>query len=184
MDHETAPRLRTIAELNQLAPSEFAAALRPLFEAAGPLAEALHAERPFVSYPDLLDRAESVAGRLAATAQIEVVSAHPRIGESADAVRQTSALSYREQGYADEAALPSDEVRHVYAALAQLNQAYEERFGFRFVVFVNGRPKAELVKVLEERLRNAPEIELRAALQAMFLIARDRYQSLARTASG
>ena len=138
MNPEAAPRLRPIAELNQLAPSEFAEALRPLFEAAGPLAEALHAERPFASYADLLDRAESVAGRLTTAAQIEVVSAHPRIGESADAVRQTSALSYREQGYANEAALPPDEVQRVYAALADLNRAYEQRFGFRFVVFVNG----------------------------------------------
>ena len=27
----------------------------------------------------------------------------------------------------------------------ELNRRYEERFGFRFVVFVNRRPKAEIV---------------------------------------
>jgi OHCU decarboxylase len=179
LNAEPAPRLRSIAELNQLAPSEFAEALRPLFEAAGPLADALLAARPFRSYTDLLDRAESVAGRLGHTEQIEVVSAHPRIGESADTVTQTSTLSYREQGYATEAALPSDEVQRIYAALALLNRAYEQRFGFRFVVFVNGRPKSEIVTVLEERLLNPADVELHTALQAMFLIARDRYRALA-----
>jgi OHCU decarboxylase len=175
---EPAPRLRPIAELNQLAPGEFADALRPLFEAAGPLANALHAKRPFASYAELLECAESVAGRLTTAEQVEVVSAHPRIGESPDAVRVHSALSYREQGYANEAALPSDALERVYAALAELNRAYEERFGFRFVVFVNGRPKSEIVKVLAERLRNPPDVELQTALQAMFLIARDRYRAL------
>src|ERR1700682_4834638 len=119
MHAEAAPRVRPIAELNQLGPSEFADALRPLFEAAGPLAKALHAQRPFASYTDLIDRAESVCGRLTTVEQIEVVRAHPRLGQTADAVRQTSTLSYREQGYANEAALPPEEVQRVYAALAE-----------------------------------------------------------------
>jgi OHCU decarboxylase len=175
---DTGPRLRPIAELNQLAPSEFADALRPLFEAAGPLAARLYAERPFASYVDLLVRAEFLSRRLPTAAQIEVVSAHPRIGESADAVRQRSAFSYREQGYDAEAALPADEVQSVYEALADLNRAYEQRFGFRFVVFVNGRPKSEIVKVLQQRLRNSQDEELVTGLQAMFLIARDRLSRL------
>ena len=178
MNDDTGPRLRPIAELNQLAPREFADALRPLFEAAGPLAAALHAQRPFASYLDLLVRAEFLAGRLTTEAQIEVVSAHPRIGESADAVRQRSVLSYREQGYDADAALPPDELQSVYETLADLNRAYEQRFGFRFVVFVNGRPKSEIVNVLQARLRNSPEEELLAGLQAMFLIARDRLAHL------
>ena len=38
------------------------------------------------------------------------------------------------------------------AELARLNQAYEERHGFRFVVFVNRRPKAEILDVLRVRI--------------------------------
>ena len=47
------------------------------------------------------------------------------------------------------------------AELAVLNRAYEERFGFRFIVFVNRRPRAELVPVLRERLERTREEELR-----------------------
>ncbi len=184
MNPETAPQLRPIAELNQLAVSAFADAVRPLFEAAGPLAGALHAERPFTSYTDLIDRAESVTGRLSTAEQIEVVSAHPRIGESAATLRQTSALSYREQGSDREASVPPDELQSVYDELARLNLAYEQRFGFRFVVFVNGRPKCEIVSVLQARLRTSPDAdeELQEGLRAMFLIARDRLSRL--TADG
>jgi OHCU decarboxylase len=173
-----AVRLRPIAELNLLGLDEFATAVRPLFEAAGPLAEALHADRPFSSYANLLDRAESIADRLSPAEQIEVVSGHPRIGESAATVSQTSALSYREQGYDREAALPPDEVQRVYRDLAELNRAYEARFGFRFIVFVNGRPKSEIVNVLRHRLHNELDDELQTALQAIFLIARDRLSGL------
>src|SRR5579859_5883432 len=93
------PRLLPIATLNQLAPEAFAEGLRPLFEAAEPLAAVLYAERPFASYADLIERAEAAADRLNPEAQIEILSAHPRIGESAAAVKQLSALSYREQGF-------------------------------------------------------------------------------------
>ena len=46
------------------------------------------------------------------------------------------------------------------AELAELNRAYEERFGFRFVVFVAGRPRREIVPVLRERLERTREQEL------------------------
>ena len=45
----------------------------------------------------------------------------------------------------------------VLAELARLNREYEERFGFRFVVFVNRRPKAEILEVLRERIERTRE---------------------------
>jgi 2-oxo-4-hydroxy-4-carboxy-5-ureidoimidazoline decarboxylase len=164
--------LTPVGELNVLPEAEFARALRPLFETAPPLAAALYAARPFASYAGLLDRAETLAMRMPRAQQIEVVNAHPRIGDNAQAV---SELSYREQGYALEA---GQDLAQVYARLAELNLAYEQRFGFRFVVFVNGRPKAAIVDVLEQRLHGAPEAELGRALTEMLAIARDRLRSL------
>jgi len=172
------PHLPSINALNILAPDEFAAALRLLFEAAGPLAEALYASRPYASYEDVFERAEALANELPIAQQIEVVNAHPRLGENAAMVREQSALSFREQGYDREAGLPADEVQRVYAALAELNRAYEERFGFRFVVFVNQRPKAEIVELLRDRLPNSRAAELETALGELFSIARDRCQQL------
>jgi 2-oxo-4-hydroxy-4-carboxy-5-ureidoimidazoline decarboxylase len=60
--------------------------------------------------------------------------------------------------------------------LAYLNQVYEEKFGFRFVVFVAGRPKAEILDVLRERLERTREEELETGLEELVAIARDRYQ--------
>lgn len=178
MNQPATPRLVPIDELNTLPLDEFAAALAPLFESAPPLARGLHAARPFASYTALLDGAARVIAELSEAEQIAVVNAHPRIGESAEAVRQRSALSYREQGFDREAALDQDAVARVYRELAELNEAYEQRFGFGFVVFVNGRSKAEIVDVLRERLHNPRAQELAPALDAMLAIARDRLRTL------
>lgn len=56
--------------------------------------------------------------------------------------------------------------------------AYEKKFGFKFVVFVNGRSKAQIVPVLRERLDNTAEEELATGLEAMILIAKDRLKKL------
>jgi OHCU decarboxylase len=160
--------LAPIETLNGLSRAAFGEALRPLFEAATPLANALYAARPFASYAGLLDAAASIVLRLSDADRVMVINAHPRIGERPELV---SEASYREQGYAAE---QGAEVEDVYRALGDLNRAYEERFGFRFVVFVNGRPKAEVLDVLKERLQRARDAEMQTALSDMLAIARDR----------
>jgi 2-oxo-4-hydroxy-4-carboxy--5-ureidoimidazoline (OHCU) decarboxylase len=58
--------------------------------------------------------------------------------------------------------------------LARLNAEYEQRFGFRFVVFVDRRPKSEIVEVLRQRLRRGRAEEMEAGLRAIVDIAADR----------
>jgi 2-oxo-4-hydroxy-4-carboxy-5-ureidoimidazoline decarboxylase len=88
-----------------------------------------------------------------------VLDAHPAIG-----AKTLSARSAAEQG-TDEA-----------PELDGLNRAYEERFGFRFVVFVNGRPKAEIVPILRDRMGRTREEELSTALDELCAIAEDRWR--------
>ena len=60
--------------------------------------------------------------------------------------------------------------------LAYQNQVYEEKFGFRFVVFVDRRPKAEILDVLRERLARTREEELDTAVRELCAIARARWE--------
>jgi 2-oxo-4-hydroxy-4-carboxy--5-ureidoimidazoline (OHCU) decarboxylase len=107
-----------------------------------------------------LGRAREVAAQLTDEEKKEVLDAHPAIG-----ARALSARSAAEQGR-DEA-----------PELDELNRAYEERFGFRFVVFVNRRPKSEIVPILRERLERTREQELATALDELVAIAVDRWRS-------
>jgi OHCU decarboxylase len=169
------PRLVALDELNALPRDGFVEAVKPLFEAATPLADALSLRRPFSSYEQLIDIAEQVTASLAEPSRIDIVNAHPRIGASAAVLRQTSHLSSVEQGAEDPA---------VDAALADLNATYEQRFGFRFVVFVNRRPRSAILEVLRQRLDNARDRELQTATAEMFLIARDRLRTLTSSQPG
>lgn len=113
---------------------------------------------------DPLGQARAVLAELPEEAQIEALNTHPRIGE-----RGASDRSNKEQGSDDDPAL--------LAALRRLNKAYEEKFGFRFVVFVNERPRAEILSVLRERLQHEREEELGTGLDELVAIALDRWQS-------
>ena len=59
-----------------------------------------------------------------------------------------------------------------------LNELYEQRFGFRYVVFVAGRPKTEIVPLLEHALREDRGAELRRAVDDAIYIAADRLRRL------
>ena len=63
------------------------------------------------------------------------------------------------------------------AELARLNDAYEARFGFRYCVFVAGRPRAALVPVLEAALAADRAAEMQRALDDVVDIAADRHRS-------
>jgi 2-oxo-4-hydroxy-4-carboxy--5-ureidoimidazoline (OHCU) decarboxylase len=144
-------------------------AFERLFEGATPLVERLRAEAPFASGAAMLVRARQILSELGEAEQIAVINAHPRIGERAERVRAQSALSFKEQGY-DRDHTPPD----VFLRLARLNEEYEQKFGFRCVVFVNRRSKEALVPVLEARLGRSPEEERTTALQEILAIAEDR----------
>ena len=137
-----------------------------LFEHAGPLLERLRAAEPFVSGAAMLARAREILNDLSETDQIAVINAHPRIGERPDKV---SALSFKEQG-CDRDATPPEVLRR----LAKLNEEYEQKFGFRFVVFVNRRSQEAIVPILEARLRGTRDDERRTALREILAIAEDR----------
>jgi 2-oxo-4-hydroxy-4-carboxy--5-ureidoimidazoline (OHCU) decarboxylase len=113
---------------------------------------------------DPLGNAREVASRLSDDDKKEVLDTHPAIGAKA-----TSARSQAEQG--------SDDDPAVLAELAELNRAYEERFGFRFVVFVNRRPRREIVPVLRERLERTRAQELETGVDELVQIAVDRWRT-------
>jgi OHCU decarboxylase len=166
--------VQAIETLNAASPEEFAEGIRPLFEAAPALAQALYGKRPFASYQDLVDTAEALAMAMSDAEKVAVLEAHPRIGANRATV---SAASFKEQGYSAEAGMDPVEVQRMYAELSDLNHQYEQKFGFRFVVFVNRRPRTEIITVLRERMQRGREEELATGLHDMFRIARDRLAS-------
>lgn len=145
------------------------ATLEMLFENAPRFVDRLAATE-FDSWDDVLARSEELARTLPEDEQLELIDGHPRIGALPSSV---SATSFREQGYDRDLGIAELQTR-----LDALNLAYESRFGFRYVVFVNGRARAEIADVMEEKLEGDRDGELDRALSDVFAIARHRLANL------
>lgn len=145
------------------------ATLEALFENAPRFVERLAAGE-YASWDEVLAHGEELARTLPPDEQLELIDGHPRIGASPSSV---SATSYREQGYDRDSG-----TAELQARLDRLNEQYEARFGFRFVVFVNGRSRSSIADVMEERLAGSREQELDRALNDVFAIARHRLVGL------
>jgi 2-oxo-4-hydroxy-4-carboxy--5-ureidoimidazoline (OHCU) decarboxylase len=107
-------------------------------------------------------------GRASEAEQVEILDAHPRIGAPTASL---SAQSQSEQAAHATTQATLDE-------LARLNTEYEAKFGFKFIVFVNGRPRAELLPEFRARLGNERAQEMSTGMQAMVDIARARMAKL------
>lgn len=106
---------------------------------------------------DPLGRARDIARALSEEEKIEALATHPRIGERSP------------EQYGDDPV--------VLVELATLNQVYEEKFGFRFVVFVAGRSREDILPVLRERLARTRGEELETGLDELVSIAEARWRA-------
>lgn len=140
----------------------------PLRLSADELAELFEERTAFVERlalePDPLVRARTLVHELPDDEKREVLNAHPAIGQR----KGLSARSAAEQG--------ADLDPEVIAELLRLNADYEDRHGFRFCVFVNRRPKQEILELLRTRIDNPTDAELETALDELVAIAEDRWR--------
>ena len=139
----------------------------PLNLGADDLAELFEGRTRFVGRlageRDPLRRARTLVHELPDDEKREILDAHPAIGKPTGLSKRSAA----EQG--------ADVDPAVLEELHRLNADYERRHGFRFVVFVNRRPKAEILEVLRSRIDNPTEVELETALGELCDIAEDRW---------
>jgi 2-oxo-4-hydroxy-4-carboxy-5-ureidoimidazoline decarboxylase len=154
----------TVVELNRLSDAEGA-----LMRCCGShrWAHLMAAERPFANLAVMTAIAQRLWWSLAAADWLEAFAAHPRIGE-----RATGAWSAQEQARAMDS---GDAPR---ARLVTGNRAYEERFGYTFIVCATDKSAEEILAVLEQRLRNEPADELQIAADEQRKITELRLRKL------
>jgi allantoinase len=131
-------------------------------EGSTPLATKVRTGGPYRSASELIDQMRAVLPTLTEDEKVATLNAHPRVGEDPG---RLSTRSLKEQG------------TEVLPELERLNSEYERRFGFRFVVYVNRRPKREIVEVLRQRLLRSRQEEMEEGLRAIVDIAADRLEA-------
>ena len=138
-------------------------------------ARAMTAARPFRMPAALLARAEGEWSKASREEILEAFSHHPRIGDRESLWARfpaTHAWSAAEQS----GAAAADE--KVLDDLAEGNRAYEARFGHLFIVCASGKTAVEMLALLQARLGNEPEAELKIAAGEQGKITRLRLEKL------
>ena len=122
----------------------------------------MSARRPFADMKSLLDVADDVWRSLDRADWLEAFSRHPRIGgrqtHAAPGARAQAWSSGEQAGMSVASASTVDD-------LARLNDAYEDRFGYIYIVCATGKSAGELRSILESRLHNAPDDEILIAAE-------------------
>lgn len=108
-------------------------------------------QRPFKDADEVFESAERIWWDLVREDWLEAFLAHPRIGEKGNAAES------REQAGAASA---SDDVK---TKLAEVNRAYEARFGWIYLVCATGKTAEEMLAIAQSRLTNDPDAELKIA---------------------
>jgi 2-oxo-4-hydroxy-4-carboxy-5-ureidoimidazoline decarboxylase len=137
--------------------------------------EAMISRRPFPDPEALYAAADQAWWSLGEADWREAFAHHPKIGDK-EGLRarfaSTSAWASSEQAGVDSA--PED----VLTALSEGNRAYQDRFGFIFIVCASGKSAAEMLARLRERLPHSPSEEIRIAAGEQAKITRLRLEKL------
>jgi len=137
--------------------------------------EQMIAQCPFSSAAELLEASDKTWTALGHREWLRTFRHHPAIGGTRAKGRQSETAqrwSAGEQSVAQKAS--PDRL----AELAAANRAYHVKFGHVFLICARGKSSEEILKNLQERMSNNPDVELRNAAEEQRKITRMRLEKL------
>ena len=167
--------LLTLEQLNGATQSEFALLLAGTYEHSPWIAERAWAKRPFASLAQLKYAMVSVLQDAGRDAQLALIRAHPELAGKAMVSKTLTAESSNEQGRAGLTDCTPAEFAHIQ----ELNAAYNQKFGWPFVLAVRGPrglglDRHTIIRSFERRLAGHPDFELAECIRNIHRIAEIR----------
>ena len=164
----------TLETLNHMPEAQFVSQLDGLYEHSPWIVRDIAAQRPFASPDALIDTAQAHVHRADARAQLDLICAHPELGD-----RQLARLTPASQAEQRGAGLAEDQDR--LERLRALNEAYRRRHGFPFVIAVAGLTPETILAMIEKRLPRDSDTEITESLMQIGHIARHRLTAMLET---
>lgn len=130
---------------------------------------------PFEDLISLMETGEEQWYKCTAADWKEAFSQHPAIGNP-DSLHKKFADT--EQWASNEQASVKASPPEVLADIARANQEYQEKFEYIFIVSATGKSANELLQILQQRLLNPPEVEIKIAAEEQNKITLLRLQKL------
>jgi 2-oxo-4-hydroxy-4-carboxy-5-ureidoimidazoline decarboxylase len=163
-----------LAELNALDNVERKAALIPCC-GAGHWVEQMDAIFPVADEQTLLNAAEKIWFSCNEKDWLEAFTHHPKIGDIHSLKEKFASTSAWAEGEQSAVKQSSSEILE---ALAEGNAAYENKFGYIFIVCATGKSAKEMLDMLLLRLQNNSEQEIHIAMQEQNKITAIRLKKL------
>ena len=164
----------TITQLNAMPESEFVEVLGGIYEHSPWFAEAAARQRPFANAAELAATLRGVVDAAGQEAQLKLVRAHPELAGKAAVRGELTAESTREQAGAGLDQCTPEEFQRLQA----LNAAYNQKFGFPFILAVRGYDRHGIIDAFASRLDNEPVVELQTCINQIHRIAQFRLNDL------
>ncbi len=160
--------------LNRLDSTAFVEQLGGIFEHSPWIPAAVVAQRPFSDIAGLHAAMVKVVAAADRAAQLALIRAHPELaGKAAIAGKLTAESTREQQGAGLDLCSPEE-----FTRLQSLNRAYNEKFGFPFIVAVRGHTRTSILDLMQQRLENGIDTEMEECLQQIYRIARLRLEAL------
>ncbi len=131
--------------------------------------------RPFKTHQGIIETGEKIWRSLNETDWLEAFDHHPKIGDI-NSLREkfssTKQFAQREQSGVNHAST------EILEELAKLNNEYEKRFGYIFIVCATGKTADEMLSIIRNRITNDPETEIKIAMEEQNKITKLRLEKL------
>ena len=160
----------SVAQLNTMNQTGFTTALGFAFELSPWVVERAWDERPFDSVKAMHAAMMRVLDASTTTDKLALIRAHPELAGKAAIAKTLTAESNAEQASAGLDRLTAEEFERFHA----LNAAYNQRFGFPFIIAARLNDKTSILAAMQTRLANDEAAEIAEALLQIGHISRLR----------
>ena len=169
----TSPKI-SILELNQFDQPSFERYLDGIYEHSPWIVEKAFPRKPFQDFDHLANVLQAIVLNATKDAQLKLIRAHPELAGKAAIRKELTADSNREQSGAGLDQCTKEE----FEKLTFLNNAYNAKFGFPFILAVKGHNRQSIIEAFSKRVNNDLDIEFQECLKQIGLIAKFRLTNI------
>ena len=138
-------------------------------------ANSLMEKRPFIDLNDLIKKSDACWDLCSEQDGLEAFTHHPKIGDVSELEKKFASTK---EWAGNEQASVSNAKQSTLEALAKGNKDYEQKFGFIFIVCATGKSAQEMLDLLNSRIHNALQVELKIAMGEQNKITKIRLEKL------
>jgi len=157
-------------DLNNLNRDRFISLFGVIFEKTQWIAEKLLEHKPFKDKKDLIYKMFQIYDAAEKIKILGILKSHPKLAVEKNLTKHSS----MEQSHANLKNCTVEE----YDEFKKLNDEYEKKFGFPFIIAVKGKDKIEILNIFRQRINNDVELEFKEAKSQVKRIALFRLNEL------